>query len=78
MRDAHRRDSCRSREDLCLLALELGVRDVSPGAEIGELSQLVRRALRSRGLLDISAELLVLLALVRTACYCILPPRAIR
>jgi hypothetical protein len=62
----------------CLLALELGVCDVSPVAEIGALGHLVRRALRSRNLLDISAELLVLLALVRTACYCILPPRAIR
>src|SRR5215510_7740820 len=51
----------RSSQDLGLLTLELLGRDDTPVAQVSELGQLFRRALRACGLLDITAEGLVLL-----------------
>src|SRR5215467_5156516 len=51
----------RSGQDLGLLALELLGRDDTPVAQVSELGQLGRRALLACGLLDITAEGLVLL-----------------
>ncbi len=45
---------------ICLLAVELLGRDDASVAQVGELGQLVRRTLRARGLLDITAQLLLL------------------
>src|SRR5215475_6933004 len=50
----------RSGQDLGLLPFELLGRDDTTVAQVGELGQLIRRALRSGGLLDVGAELLIL------------------
>src|SRR5262249_45706966 len=58
-RNSGQRDP-RSGQDLGLLAFELVSGDDAPVAQVSQLAQLVRCALRARGLLDVLTKLLLL------------------